>query len=418
MKKGRNTHEYQKFDTNSNVKISVGDSGASDAFGRLRVSQITSLADIKQVYDKQSLFIDEVLNGTATSTHNADEASVTMATAADGDYVIRQTFQRSTYQAGKSQQIAITTYGFEPQTNITKRMGYFSSSTTAPYTADFDGLFMESSNGEIYLKVWRKGVEVSSTPSSQWNIDKLDGQGLSGLNVDWSLNQILFIDFQWLGVGRVRWALDIDGVIIPFHEDVFANEDGVQKVYMASPNQPLRWEIRQTGAGSGSFTHICASVGTEGTINTLGVERSVSTATTPLSASTSGTRYALLGYRISPDNVGNIIDILDFNLLATTNDNFHWELIFNPTVAGTFTYLPEPNSPVETAIGATANTVSGGILIDSGYGNQSIAIAKRFESALKLGHAIDGTQDEIVLCVTPLNQNLSIHGSVTWRELR
>ena len=35
----------------------------------------------------------------------------------------------------------------------------------------------------------------------------------------------------------------------------------------------------------------------------------------------------------------------------------------------------------------------------------------------RLGAAIDGTRDEIVLCVRPLTNNADIEGSLNWREL-
>lgn len=69
--------------------------GANDAFGRQRVSQVTTLLDVKHPNDKLPSIVDEELNGTATSVHSSANASVDMDTSADLDYVIRQTFQRA-----------------------------------------------------------------------------------------------------------------------------------------------------------------------------------------------------------------------------------------------------------------------------------------------------------------------------------
>ncbi len=38
-------------------------------------------------------------------------------------------------------------------------------------------------------------------------------------------------------------------------------------------------------------------------------------------------------------------------------------------------------------------------------------------NALLLGSAIDGTVDEIYLCVRPFSSNADITGGITWREL-
>ena len=87
------------------------DSNNVDAFGRLRVSEVTSSLDIKQLHDKEPLFIDELTNGTGSSSW--EKASINMSTSASGDYVIRQTFQRGYYQNGKSQLILLTFDNFE-----------------------------------------------------------------------------------------------------------------------------------------------------------------------------------------------------------------------------------------------------------------------------------------------------------------
>ena len=106
-------------------------------------------------------------------------------------------------------------------------------------------------------------------------------------------------------------------------------------------------------------------------------------------------------------------------LAATINDNFRWELLYNPTVAGVFTYANVPNSACMTAKGATANTVSGGTLINSGYGAQSAVADNILINSLNLGSTIAGTSDSIVLCVSPVggSTNVDIYSSITWREL-
>ena len=41
---------------------------------------------------------------------------------------------------------------------------------------------------------------------SQWNLDKMDGTGPSGYNLDLSKMQMFFIDYAWYGAGTVRWV--------------------------------------------------------------------------------------------------------------------------------------------------------------------------------------------------------------------
>ena len=58
--------------------------------------------------------------------------------------------------------------------------------------------------------------------------------------------------------------------------------------------------------------------------------------------------------------------------------------------------------------------------MDGGLTNSAIqggGITKSLSNALRLGAKIDGTVDEIVLCVRPLSINADVQGSLSWREL-
>lgn len=391
------------------------DNGHIDAFGRLRVSEVTSLLDIKQLYDKDPLFIDEVISGNGTSTYNNGDSSTTMKTISNGDYVIRQTKQVTNYQSGKSHQIFTTFYSFEPETNIIKRVGYFSSSTLAPYNTSYDGLYLESSNNTVSVNIAKNGV-ISTVPQSQWNLDKLDGTGPSGLKINWTKDQILEIDFEWLGVGRVRWSVVVDGKIVTFHETL--NAQNIQGVYMKYPNQPLRWEIRQIGTGTGNFTHVCASVGTEGSLNTLGTERTINTNGNAVAANSLNTKYMVLGIRLNANKTHSVIDILDLTLLSTTNDNYYYELILNPNVTNPVNFTTMQDSTIQYVIGTGTTTINNGTVVASGYVTQLEAKEKIISSALRLGSTINGTSDVMYLTVIPLSVNMNVHGSLTFREVR
>ena len=105
------------------------------------------------------------------------------------------------------------------------------------------------------------------------------------------------LDFEWLGVGTVNHSFIIDGQIILVHQDHHSNV--TDEVYMATPNQPLRWEIRQTGAGSGAFKTICASVSNEGSKNEIGIPFSADNGVTSVGLAATATTYPVLGIRLN-----------------------------------------------------------------------------------------------------------------------
>ena len=358
-----------------------------------------------------------MLNGTATSVHSTDTASTTISTVNNADYAIRQTFQRYNYQSGKSQFILMTFANFENEEDITKKVGYYSTTTSAPYVSNNDGIHLESSPSGYSIEVNRSGTNVHSIDRADWD-DPMDGNGASGVTIDFSMTQIFAFDFEWLGTGRIRFYWVIDGMYVQFHAINNANNEA--DVYMSSPNQPLRWEIRQSGASGGSFKVICASVNSEGAINLIGKVLSSNAGSNDLQFNGSGTTYAGIGIRLKSTHLDGVVKIIKFGYLSETNDRALWELRLNPTVTGTFAYSPVTNSAVETSIGnqtgGAAPTVSGGTILSSGYIPQQSAIDLDLDSAIGIGVDIDGVRDEIVLCITPINAGLDAFVEFTWIE--
>jgi len=400
-----------------NTNQGFGDIPQMDAFGRLRVSEVTTLVDLKMLGGRRDFWIDTVENGTGTATHVDSKSAVELETAASGDYVIRQEYQRNRYQSGKSQQIFMTFSKLAPEANIVKRVGYFTSNTVAPFDSDKDGLWLESSNGEISINIQHVGGVTESTAQSSFNVDKLDGTGPSGITMDWSKSQIMFVDFEWLGVGRVRWGFVIDGIIVPCHVSNHTN-NGLDEVYMRSPNQPLRWEIRQTGSGSGLFDQICATVGSEGSLNELGITRSAIGQEIVGNGEncTADVKTALIGMRLKDGYIDVPPDFSGFGSWTKDKATYLWEIYMNPTVAGTFTYNDEPNSTVQIAKGVSSNTVTGGIRLIAGYSGDKSTVNNIVQVARKLGVSIDGTKDTFVLCVTP-EATKPFFGSLDWVEV-
>ena len=411
-----------------NVNIKTQDSFAIDAFGRLRVSNPATLFDSKNIFDdnglgsafeNQPLFFDnQNISGSGTSTqYRVNESSQRLTVSSAAGARVRQSKQRFNYQSGKSQLCMVTFNLISLDANIRKRVGYFD---------DNNGLFLETSSSDVYLvrRTSTSGSPVDSqVAQASWNIDPFDGTGPSGITLDLTKTQILLTDFEWLGVGRVRMGFVIDGIIYYAHEFLSANNLTV--VYMKSPNLPIRYEIENLGGGStSSLDSICSTVISEGGTQDRGVDRYAST-TTLVDANAAGTVYAVVGLKLKTEYIGATIKILQTNLLEVQGSkNLEWLLILNPDVAGTFTYSNVINSAVQVAYGATANEVTNGTIVDGGFfissqGKTGGASETEITNQLSIGSTIDGTPDEIILCVKPLagSTNTDVYGAIKWREL-
>lgn len=405
--------------TGGNLRVSIqeyGDTAAIDAFDRLRVCEPFTIFDSKQLHDDQPLFYDEDTGGSATSTHSPTNARTRLTvTASATDYAIRQTKQYFNYQPGKSQLCFLTFYAPQ-ETGVTKRIGLFNGTGTNYMTPD-NGIFLEITASDVTINIAKNGTTTESISQSSWNVDPMDGTGPSGITLDLDGVQIFACDFEWLGVGRVRCGIVVNGILYYFQYFNHANDSSFTSVYMSSPNLPVRYDIQSDGTGGGDLDHICATVISEGGIELTGVLRSVDMGTTHIDANSAGTTYAMVGIRLKSAYIDISVLPEYFSVLSLTNDNFRWSLQLNPTVAGTFTYSDLTDSAIQYATGATTNTVTTGTIIDSGYGSLATAVDRKFQTSLRMGSTIDGTVDELVLCVTPVTSNADYLGSLTFREL-
>lgn len=408
------------------------DSGNTDAFGRLRASMPTTLFDSKTLHNKSSLFWSQAASSGASVyfTDELNDASVTLSATGSGQYAIRQTTQRFNYQPGKSQ-LAIFTGILNPVTNAIKRYGLFQSLTSAPFEPNI-GLYFETqtdSPTSIAVVQQNDGFLVPSVSARRenWNIDKLDGTGPSGKILNLSAANIFLVDYEWLGVGRVRFGTVIDGAICYCHAN--NNAGNVQGAYIRTPNLPVRAEVRQIGAGTASMKIICCSVMSEGGADFTGVTKAIDSGDYPGLTIAAGNRRAILGVRLQPTKLDSVNEVINASIIAipqaaSNQASFHYELLHNPTLSagGTwqdvdansnFQYWNGPTNPGGVGIG------NQGTVIASGYGavGSSVDLSNsKFEKFLRMGCSINGVRDELYLVVTPLENNAGVYGAMTFLE--
>ena len=172
----------------------------TDAFGRLRVSEPYTLFDSSNRYAADNQFDTSIVSGGST-TYLPNEATVQMTVnTTSAAEVVRQSFRCMPYQPGKSLLVLATFVINDPKANLRQRVGYFGTQ---------NGVFFQLNNTtkSFILRTYIGGSVDDTTrkvDQSAWNGDKLDGTGASGLTLDLTKPQILWMDFEWLGVGNVR----------------------------------------------------------------------------------------------------------------------------------------------------------------------------------------------------------------------
>jgi hypothetical protein len=397
------------FIFNNSVKYADGPN--MDAFGRLRTAAVTNLLDIKHVYDKNPLQISEVTAGTATSIFNQQYARVRMSTSANNDLVIRQTKTHPIYQPGKSQLFEASFSNLQIQPNVIKRVGCFTSTSGSPYNSVFDGFFLESNGvtSAITFNIYLSGSCTYSADTTTWNNTDFDVN-----NFDWSNTNLMTVDYQWLGVGRMRFGMVLSGQTFYFLDYTAANN--IPTVYMSSPNQPIRYEIRQVGVGSGYFDMLCSQVSTEGALNGLYSTVSVINSTTA-TLGTSGTKYPYIGYRLKESYKSVTSQYSSLSILNTSNDNYLVTIEFNPTLSATPSWTDIPNSPFQYSVynGTVTTTItSPGHIMTSligEAGTTAVTDVKVDDNQIRVGSNVNGTLDEMWVCITPLSNTATFLGT-------
>ena len=402
---------------NSNIKAQ--DSNSVDAFGRWRVSQPVTIFDSKQIFDNQPFFWDdqEVSGSGTSSTYSKPNARSRMLVAANtAGQRVRQTFMRFNYQPGKSNLTLMTLRMSALPTGIKMMVGQFDEN---------NGLFFQMHDGVLgaVIRSSTSGSPVDTVVTSpNWNVDSFDGNGPSKVTGDLTKAQIIWWDYEWLGVGRVRFGGVVDGRFYTAHE--FNHSNIAEEVYMSTPNLPLRYEIVNDGTGpETTIDHICSTVISESVSEPLGVLHYASTSGASFTAAADNSIYALVGVQLKTTHLGATIDIVDASVAEHAgSNNFEWMVILNPTVADTFTYGDlNSNSALQIARGGPLNLVTGGHQISGGFGssgfNAGVGGSVEIANAIRLGASIAGTRDTIVLCIRPTGStSLTVEGGMTLRE--
>lgn len=391
-------------------QITFPDNAQVDAFGRLRVSEPALLLDMKRVGSTPEWNGTDSVSGTGSAVYSANRASTALTVGAGVGVAIRQSKARAVYQPGKSLQLLQTFILAPGETYLRQRCGYFDAK---------NGVFLEDADGiKSFVRRTYVGGSADDNAVTQdaWNLDTMDGNGPSGVTIDWTKPQILFADFEWLGVGRVRIGFVYDGAVIFAHQFLNTNRT-LDAVYMSNCNLPVRWEIEATDtlAGTATLEAICASVSSEGGFQEYGFTASADSGTTA-NAIASGAMEELLAIRMqSAFTEFATAHPVNVNVINTTSGPFRWRLVLNPTETGAGTWAAVGGSIMEqnTTRTVTANT---GTVIASGYvAAQANEVSLDVGALWKMGTTLAGVTDVLSLQIHNLSvQSEDFFGSIGW----
>ena len=400
-----------------NNSIKYSNSPNIDAFGRLRVSSPLTLFDSSHRYADNGLWSTSASTG-GSATFNSSQGLVDLdVTSSSGSEVIRETIKVFAYQPGKSL-LVLSTFVMSPaKTNLRQRVGYYGAE---------NGLYVQLNNSTLSFveRSLVTGVVAESVVNqSSWNVDTMDGSGPSGIVLDITKAQILFMDIEWLGLGTVRLGFVIDGNFYVCHK--FNHANLITSTYITTASLPLRYEITNTGATSGTSTlkQICSSVISEGGYELRGLQQAVGTPiTSGRTLTTAGTYYPIVSIRLKSTRLDAVVIATALSLVGTTTGTYNWRLVSSGTTSGGSWVSAGVDSSVEYNLNATS--YSGGRILASGYflttnqSNFSIDILKEALFANQLErNGLSGTPFEFLIAISAADNGETVFASLDWEEI-
>jgi hypothetical protein len=246
-----------------------------DAFEKLRVSEARNVFEfnfgaqlpsaVTTIWEATAVNV-----GSAVLTTQLYGTDLNTLTGSGTGYWI-QSLAHTRYRSGISVLFRATFNFNELIPNVRSRIGMFTDQGTFPSIAG-DGFYLEADGTAIslvrrYATTSATGLEERTLQAS-WNLDPMNGTGLSGVTIDWTKAQHFVCQYQWLGVGTLRFGFDCGDAqgIVWCHEFVATNT--ITGPWCRTGSLPVRAEIITTSAASqpGKLTLVNCVVQHEGAI--------------------------------------------------------------------------------------------------------------------------------------------------------
>ena len=419
---------YAQADRYGNIFDPLGQGFSGDLFGRLKVSLPYTIFDSNHRYAQDGDFNDIILGTGSTVGILTHQSSATLGIGTTaGCSIVRESKRVFPYLPGKSLQVLQTFVMAPTKPNLTQRVGYASST---------NGVFLEQETGAAgvttaywVLRTERSGISTEiRVPQSEWNFDTYDGVGVgttsrnpSGHRLDLSMAQIMFTEYEWLGVGAVRCGfVNLNGNFHITH--VFNHANTIDSTYMATATLPVRYEIFNTGITTSSSTmkQICVSVQSNG-----GYEKKVASDVsrqTSLVSIASTTFIPLVSIRLAPGREDAVIIPSQINALPDSATSVYYEvaLIKNATITGgSWVSSSSPNVQENT----TATSMTGGTIVRAEYmssankTSNTLSAEQEYIWDLQLGRTQSKVSDTYTLAARAISGSGNAIGALSFYDL-
>ena len=419
-----------KVDINGSVNINLGNSNVSEVnpFPVKIISPVTSKGSIK-VSTQDIIFFNtfqygietdiwensNINNGTAYFSSNISGVTMQVTNQLNSE-VIRQTRNVMRYIPGRASELTFAIRFEYPVVGIRRRIGLFDG---------VDGFYFEDNGGDYACVLISSddGVPyMERIPRNQWNGDKLDGTGLSGIVADATAQQIVTFEYEWYGGGQIIFKYIINGTSHIIHTINTSNR--LKFPWCRTPFLPIRLELKNTTGAGGTHKLLQGSnsLSSQGFTDKMGIAQSILTPLNGYNMLIARTFYPVISIRLKPTALQAVILPTFFQAATLDNTSIFYKLVRNATIInGTWFDMPDPNAFTQYNMTSTTVVIDGTDLdsgfISAGGGGTRVALDK--DTQYQLGRGSMGTvSDTLTLAVAGYGTNKDAVASITWTEQR
>ena len=320
------------------------------AFGELKVAESTPTVQLSFVYGiPTDLIVKEIvgsgtITGTTTTTPTDSLALISTGSPTADSKAILYSKRYVKYRTGTGCNFRGTAIFDNPVANNEQLIGVGD---------DKNGLFF-GYNGTDFGILRLSGGTKNWTNQTNWNIDKMDGTGQSGITLNQQKGNVYQISYQWLGFGNIGFFIENpnNGKLTLVHQIQYPNQ--FDSPTILQPSLPIRVSSVNSNGNNKNITIKTASLAgfAEGNEGFLGKLFSAlgSTAT-----NTNPQNINVLTIKVNEqlNSINAYIPVILFNASFDTEANENKTVIISLILNGTFS-----SAPTYTPVDATQSVVS------------------------------------------------------------
>ena len=370
-------------------------------------------------FTKNDNDFDEQITGTASATHQPYLGMVQLSVGGTaGDQIIRQTRRVQRYLPGRANEASFAVILNGVSAGIRTRAGIFD---------ELNGVYFEHDGTDYYCVIRRNtasGVVEERVARADWSDDKLDGNGPSGITINYVNIQMMVIEYEWYGAGQVEWKFVINNNAHSVHKTNHANLH--DHTWAAYGSFPVRYELTNVTGATGTHTMLQGSHSflTEGTTTLLGKQLSVSSPLIGYNLPTAGTFYPVVAIRLKSGALNSVVLPDEYAAGLLDKTDLFVQVVEKPTTITGGTWVSAgPDSPLEYNITATSFTggqISSTTFVSEKQMGEKLTFPERSITQLgrKTTTTIGDTSEVFLIAAAATADNKHAWVSLGWIEVR